>query len=41
VLSKVRVAGVIDRLSKGPVQADALIELADGQPSDIAGELAQ
>jgi hypothetical protein len=40
VLSKVRVAGVIESLGKSPRQADALIELADGQQAGIAGQLA-
>ena len=41
VLGKVRVAGIIERLGKSPGQADAVIELADGQQSGITGELAR
>ncbi len=40
VLGKVRVAGVIECLGKCPGQADGLIELADGEQSGIAEELA-
>ena len=40
VLGKVRVGGVIECLGKSPRQSDALVELADGKQSGIAGELA-
>jgi hypothetical protein len=40
VLGKVRITGVIESTGKSPGQADALIELADGKQSGIAGELA-
>ncbi len=40
VLGEVRVAGVVQGLGEGPGQADALIELAEGQQPGIAGELA-
>jgi hypothetical protein len=41
VVGQVRVAGVIEGLSKGPGQADALVELADGEQSGVTGELAR
>src|SRR5262249_9594705 len=39
VLREVGVAGVIERVGEGPGQSDALVELADGQQSGVAGEL--
>jgi hypothetical protein len=39
VLCEVRVAGVIEGFGKGPRQADALVELADGEQPGITGEL--
>ena len=41
VLDKVKIAGVIEGLGKGLGQADALVELADGQQPGVAGELAR
>ena len=40
VLGTVGVAGIPEGLGKGPYQTDALVELADGKQSGIAGELA-
>jgi hypothetical protein len=39
VLGQVRIARVIEGFGKGPSQADALVELADGEQPGIAGEL--
>ena len=39
VLGEVRVAGIIEGIGKGPGQADALVELADGEQPGITGEL--
>jgi len=36
---KVGAAGVVERLSEGPGEPDALVELAEGQQSGVAGEL--
>jgi hypothetical protein len=41
VLGQVGVTGVIQGLGKGPGQADALVKLADGEQSGVAGELAR
>jgi hypothetical protein len=41
VLGQVRVAGVIEGAGVGPGQADALVELADGEQPGIAGQLAR
>jgi hypothetical protein len=38
VLGEVGVAGIVEGLSKRPGQADALVELADGQQHGVAGE---
>jgi hypothetical protein len=40
VFDEIWVTGVIECLGNSPGQADALIELADGKQSGIAGELA-
>jgi hypothetical protein len=39
MLGKVRVAGVVESIGKSSREADALIELADGQEPGVAGEL--
>jgi hypothetical protein len=39
VLGEVRVAGIVEGVGEGPGQADALIELADGEQPSVAGEL--
>jgi hypothetical protein len=39
VLGESRVTGVIQGLGEGPSEADALVELADGEHSGVAGEL--
>ena len=36
----VRVAGVIEGVGEGPGEPDALVELADGEQSGVAGQLA-
>jgi hypothetical protein len=41
VLGKVRVAGVVEGFGKGPRQADALVESADGEQPGVAGESAR
>jgi hypothetical protein len=40
VLGQVRVAGVVEGAGVGPRQADALVELADGEQPGVAGEWA-
>jgi hypothetical protein len=39
VLSEVGVAGLVEGIGEGPGQADALVELADGQQPGVAAEL--
>jgi hypothetical protein len=40
VLGEGGVAGVVEGVGKGPSQAEALVELADGQQPGVARELA-
>jgi hypothetical protein len=40
VLAQVGVAGVVEGAGVGPGKPDALVELADGEPSGVAGQLA-
>jgi hypothetical protein len=39
VLAEVRIAGVVEGVGEGPGEANALVELADGKQSGVAGEL--
>ena len=39
VLGEAGVPGIVEGLGEGPGQADALVELADGQQPGVAGEL--
>jgi hypothetical protein len=39
VRREVKVAGVIERVGEGPGQANALVELADGEQPGVAGQL--
>jgi hypothetical protein len=41
VLREFGVAGVVQGRGEGPGQADALVELADGEQPGVAGELAR
>jgi hypothetical protein len=41
VLGQVRVAGIVEGCGEGPGQADALVELAEGEQPGVAGELAR
>jgi hypothetical protein len=38
VLGQVRVAGVVEGLGRGPGESNALVELADGEQSGVAGQ---
>ena len=40
MLGEVGVAGGVEGAGVGPCQPDALVELADGEQSGVAGELA-
>src|SRR5262245_64004333 len=41
VLGQAGVAGVVEGVGEGPGEADALVELADGEQPGVAGELAR